>query len=332
MDMPFLLRFALEGIALQDTTRCRQILVIPDGWSDDRGAALRAVMAEFPDRRLEIYEPSGWDMRLIRRMASPYWMMVKFGIENSRCEHAFLHDADAFFHESDAIERIYAAARERGMYTLGVQARWDPFFREIGYEIPGTWETMADCRWVRTRPPYAVKGRKQTTPHGEYVFDVLLFAQYLDYESGRIGVMESPPRVLHFSHTVRAYRDYMRVANPRIIDELFRLLLLSVLENIDVPRARRSRLPSPQELARGLTDPTAPVTYDSEVAIRGYAEFRDMIEELSSVPIFRGERAARIAAMIEPFDSHFAKIREQRGGEIDEPIKQLRSDGFAVRS
>ena len=332
MDMPFLLRFALEGLQLQDTTHCRQILVIPDGWADDGGTALREVMAGFSDPRLEYYEPSWWDIFLIRRMPSPYWMMVMFGIEHARCEQALLHDADAFFHDSDAIERIYDASREGSMYTLGVQARWDPFFENLGYEIPGTWETMVDCRWARTRPPYTIKGRKESTPHGEYGFDVLLYAQYLDYASSRIGVMDSPPRFVHFSHTVRAYRDYMRMANPKIVDELFRLLLLSMLEKVAEDEAAKSRLPSPQDLARGLKDPAAPVTYDSEVAVRGYREFRDMIDELSRVPIFDNERASMIAAMLEPFDAHFREISQARGGDIDGPIKQLRSDGFAVRS
>ena len=37
MDMPFLLRFALEGLLRMDTSNCRQILVVPDGWGDDGG-------------------------------------------------------------------------------------------------------------------------------------------------------------------------------------------------------------------------------------------------------------------------------------------------------
>ena len=39
-DMPFLLRFALEGLRAMDTTHCNQIVVIPDGFSDDGAQAL----------------------------------------------------------------------------------------------------------------------------------------------------------------------------------------------------------------------------------------------------------------------------------------------------
>ena len=289
-------------------------------------------MSDFSDPRIEYYEPSAWEIWLIRKMPSPYWMMVMFGIANSRCEHMLLHDADAFFYKNDSIESIYAAACAGSMYTMGVQARWDPFFENLGYTIPGTWETMVDCRWARRRAPHTIKGRTRATPHGEYVFDVLLYAQYLDYSSGKIGVMESPPHFLHFSHTVRTYRDYTRMENPTVIDELFRLLLLSLLDNVDPHAAAASTLPSPFELARGLDDPNAPVTYDSEIAIRGYRDFKKMIGELSRIPIFRNERMAHMVEMLQPFDDHFARIREERGGEIEEPIKQVRSDGFAVRS
>ena len=42
MDMPFLLRFALEGLATLDTAHCRQIIVIPDGWGPDGGGGSAA--------------------------------------------------------------------------------------------------------------------------------------------------------------------------------------------------------------------------------------------------------------------------------------------------
>ena len=43
-DMPFLLRFTLEGLRHLDTSDCRQIIVIPDGYGADRGAALQQVV------------------------------------------------------------------------------------------------------------------------------------------------------------------------------------------------------------------------------------------------------------------------------------------------
>ena len=56
MDMPFLLQYALEGLRHMDTTHCNQILVIPDGWSRDGGAALRHVLEPADDPRLDMVD------------------------------------------------------------------------------------------------------------------------------------------------------------------------------------------------------------------------------------------------------------------------------------
>src|SRR3954467_13442415 len=56
MDMPFLLRFALEGLRWMNTENCRQILVISDGWGDDGGRALREVVAAVDDARVELVD------------------------------------------------------------------------------------------------------------------------------------------------------------------------------------------------------------------------------------------------------------------------------------
>ncbi len=145
MDMPFLLRFALEGLQYLDTSNCHQILVVPDGWGDDDGASLRAVIAEYKDPRLELVQLRWRDYAFIRRTKPPggaitHWMMVVNGTHRVRCEHVFLHDADAFFLEEGGLERQYRECVARGMHSLGVTARWDPFFERLGYQIPGTWE------------------------------------------------------------------------------------------------------------------------------------------------------------------------------------------------
>ena len=44
MDMPFMLRFALEGLRHIDTQNCKQILVVPDAWGTDGGRVLQQVV------------------------------------------------------------------------------------------------------------------------------------------------------------------------------------------------------------------------------------------------------------------------------------------------
>ena len=53
MDMPFLLRFALEGVRSIDTTHCKQIVVIPDGFGSDGGESMKQVIREVNDPRVE---------------------------------------------------------------------------------------------------------------------------------------------------------------------------------------------------------------------------------------------------------------------------------------
>jgi hypothetical protein len=315
MDMPFLLRFALEGLRHLNTENCRQILVIPDGWGDDGGKAFRDVIAACDDPRVELVELRPIirfyihkiQMRKTRRSAAnwSHWAMIVEGTASARSEHAFLHDADAFFIDSDALERQYRECRDRVMNTLGVQVRTDAFFHRIGYAIPGTWEMMYSVRWARRRNPLTLKGLWHSTPHGVHEFDTMLYPQYLDYESGTIGTMELPPRLVHFHGAVTTYRVLKDHATRPVIDMLFRLLLLSILEDL-LPAPDGNRiLPTPGELARGLTDLSAPITYNSETATREYPIFRKQVEELCESPTFAGSRADRIRELIQPFDDHY---------------------------
>jgi hypothetical protein len=313
MDMPFLLRYSLEGLAKIDTSRCKQILVIPDGWGNDGGRALREVVDASDDPRVEMVELHRTDRLWLRAIgptngADIHWLLVVNGTTFARHEYAFLHDSDAFFLEADGLERQYQTCLDRGLEVLGVTARWDEFFQRIGYQIPGTWELMYSTRWARRRSPFDLKGGRRPTPEGEQVFDSMLHAMYLDYPSGKVGVMDPPPRFVHFSGTIVTYRAFRDRRGATVRDELFRVLLLALLEElIPAPDGRRV-VPTVEELARGLSDPTAPVRYDSEVAVEQFPVFRGMLDELCDSPVFQGSRGDRIRSLVRPFDEHFAPL------------------------
>jgi hypothetical protein len=231
--------------------------------------------------------------------------MIIEGINRAKCEYIFLHDADAFCLETDGLERQYRVCRDRGMAALGVTARWDPFFREVGYTIPGTYELMFSARWVRRHGPLDLKARGRQTARGLHFFDTMLYPMFEDYPSGQIGILEPPMRLAHFAGAIITYRAFCDRAGQPVIDEGFRLLFLALMEDL-LPSPNGDRLlPSVSKLARGLDDPSAAANYGSPRAAREYPTFRAMIEDLSNSPIFQGPRAEQIRASIYPFDRHY---------------------------
>jgi hypothetical protein len=312
MDMPFLLRFALEGLRHLDTSHCRQIIVIPDGSGADKAAALQQVVDSCGDPRVELARLRLAAHFVVHGMHRSeeipdwsHWAMIVEGIDRAKCEYIFLHDADAFCLESDGLERQYRECRDRGMATLGVIPRWDPFFREIGYTIPATYELMFSARWARGHGPLDLKARLRQTVHGLRHFDTMLYPQFLSYPSGKVGILDPTPRVVHFSGAITAYRKFCdRIGSP-VNDEHFRLLFLALMEDLLPSPSGNRLLPSTSKLAEGLDNPSAPVTYGSPRATREYPTFRAMIEDLCNSPIFQGLRAEKIRASIYPFDRHY---------------------------
>ena len=86
----------------------------------------------------------------------------------------------------------------------------------------------------------------------------MLYPQYLDYPSGRVGILDPSLRLVHFAGAITTYRTFCdRVGRP-VIDELFRLLFLALLEDL-LPSPNCDRvLPSVDELVRGPGRPHCP--------------------------------------------------------------------------
>jgi hypothetical protein len=148
----------------------------------------------------------------------------------------------------------------------------------------------------------------------------MLYPQYLDYASGKVGAMVRPPRLIHFHGTITRYRSYVDPKIRYVGDDLFRLLLLSMLQELAPEGVATRILPGPGELARRLGEPTAPIRYDSPRAAHQYPGFRRQIDELLQAPVFAGERAARIRDYIRPFDEYFATRAAVAAAATDEDI------------
>jgi hypothetical protein len=329
--MPFLLRYALEGLKHLDLSHCPQVVVLGDGCADD--SALRRVVEEADDPRVEMAAVRPVAHFFVHKMGRPgggianwaHWAMIVEGTRRARGEYILLHDADAFFLDADALERQYRACVDRGMDTLGVTARLDPAFAENGRTLPGTWELMYSNRWARRYRPIDHKGRRRETPAGVIEFDTMLYPQFMDFPGGKVGVLDPPPRIVHFAGAITTFRTFRDRAGAPVVDELFRILLLAMLEDLVPAPAGGRVVPAVDELARGLTDPSAPVTYNSPVATREFPIFREMIEDLCGSPIMKGERAGRLRELIRPFDEHFA---DRRADPTVSALIGLRRDGL----
>ena len=308
-DLPFLLRLQLENFACIDTAACHQILVVGDGCGSDGGAAIRGLArkASLDDPRVTFVEQTWRDrlvLPLIRRDGSGvHWLMFVRSLGRASGAFALMHDADAFFLGRDALQRQYKECVERELYALGMTARSDAFFAQIGYQIPATWELMISTKWIRSRSPYWMKGRTYPTPHGQHTFDTVLYPEYLDYSSGRIALSDMSAEIAHFTATIVEYRRYCNTSGP-FADYLFRILLLSILEEV-CPAGGIRVTPTVDSLYSGLHDGSCHVHYKDDRATQGYAVFRGHMAVLERALVMQGDRATQMRSLLQPFDRHF---------------------------
>jgi hypothetical protein len=328
-DMPFLAHLAIEGLIHINRMNCVQYIVVGDGYGKHGSSGLARTLKENSKFKVDLCELPLLHRMIARRIACPHPVSIILGTSRASTDFVFLHDADAFFLNPDCIEKTFEYCELNAMNAIGVTARWDPFFQRIGYQIPGTWQMMFRTSWLRSHPPFRVFGRTMDTPHGTNTFDTMLYPQYLDYASGKIGVMPVVPKFVHFNGTIVTYRAWKRANGRQVVDELFRLVLLSILERVVPSDDGRRLLPSTEELAYGLTDSSRPIRYDTLDCARNFGEFRSQMQELCESPVFAGERAEKIQSMLVPFDVHFAKVGSEIGDQFPSPVKKFRRNGLA---
>ena len=305
MDMPFLTYLSLQGLHEIDLSRCREILVVPDGCASDGGKALaEAIQASnIPDARLlPVRNRNRATLALFGHGGIAHWLTIVDAIREAGTDLLYLHDADAFFTQPELIESNYQMCKTQDLMSLGVTPRWDPKFKELGIEVPGTWELMFSSTWARKWSPVEHKAGQHDTPAGPVFFDTMLYPQYRDHGSGLIKVAESDAFV-HLSGTVVTYRKFLDFSGRCVGDELFRLLFLSLLNELSPRIASECKLPTVEELAMGLSNPARRVHYCFPDAAANYLEFRETIRKLVATRLFACQ-AQDVARLLLPFDNH----------------------------
>ena len=317
-DMPFLLKAFFRAVLHTDLTHCQAILVVPDGRCSDM-ASLHGVMDEcrtlptpvrlLPLTRLQRFAANHWPSKdggaNIR-----HWLTIIRGVGAAHTTHVILHDIDAFWHTADTFETLYDECRQLNCDALGLSARWDQCFTDRNIKMPGTWELTFRTEWATRFRASDHKGGMRSEKHAsDMSFDTMLWPQFHSYDTGRIRISQTPPRITHFNGTITTFRVFELPMGQGIVDELFRVLLLSVIETAVNQGACNRLTPGLESLERGLTNLDARVRFDSETNRRGYAEFRNMVDQMIESPAFCGNPGHSINLQLRQFDEHFGYVR-----------------------
>lgn len=325
MDMPFLAYYALKGLSELDLSSCREILVVPDGCGTDNGRALSAVLKLVnldKARLLPLTRRNKLVISLFGDSGIAHWMTIVEAINHSETNSLFLHDADAFFTDEHLIENNYSEFNKNNLNCLGVTSRWDPFLQSKNMQLPGTWELFFSSAWARSWAPVSHKAGGRYTDTGKEFFDTMLYPMFRSYSQERIQVRPSES-FMHLSGTVVTYRRWLDHLNHPVGDELFRLLFLSLLQELSPPIESSCKLPSVAELSEGIFDSSKMVYYTFPGAANNYHEFRRFVDGLLTLELFR-DQLEKVNSLLHPFDEYFLKT-EYKSLEV---IPKVRAHGL----
>ena len=311
-DLPVFAKLALEVCSRQSRHSLVEAIVVPDDPTPDFEAAFGELVRDYPDLPIRMVTLPWLDRQLVRWLRNGhnnYFLQFMRGVEAARTSHVLLHDADAFLHDADFLERIYAHAREHELFACGVNQVWDEWYREQGYpHVTATWELLLDTAWIRRFRPFEHRGHVGVVDGKRHEFDATLLPQCRT-EPARVGRVEGAGGCVHFNYVIVTYRKFLQAqqgSQPSSFDDsAFRLLLIRLLHDAFASPSMPCAVPGLGELARGIEDPGAPVSYRSEQARSYYPEFRRRFEELLTVDLFPAANRESMRSGLRAFDEAF---------------------------
>ena len=334
-DLPVFVELAIAGLAHQNPAGHVETLIIPDRITPafvrafDRSVARRewgpARLVQIGDRGRLLYRirngpwnddiSGGAVSRAVRTARLNCFLQSYYGIASVRTTHAILHDADLFLVDPQFLAERYRRCAERGLGWLGVERRlmWDrtegrfeDWYERDGLgPVSATWELMFDVRRLRRLPPWQMQGQSHRFDGSERDFDSMDYVQVRTPAANR-AVWEAPGSYAHFNWAISSYRLFQESASRPFLDDKFRLLLIRLLSDAFGHEDESHHLPSAQQLARGISDPNARVTYRGKAIDANYQEFRHLIDRVIASPLVNSARAAEIGRALAPFDAAFA--------------------------
>jgi hypothetical protein len=286
-DLPVFLKIAMTIVARQDAQHRRETLVLPDASSSASLAAFRAVFdhatAAWPgDQRIRTVPLGPLARAMAQRQKNPglnHWLQFVYGVSACRTTHALLHDADLFLSDPGFIETQYQRALSTRAACVGISPVWDAWYAENGYaHLVATWEMLFDTGWARSFDPWEHRGHEGIVGGKRHIFDTTLLPQCRTPAS-RIVLIPPQKEFTHFNYVISTYRWFQKSQGP-FEDEHYRLLLVRLLIDAVDDSGWAYALPPLSELARGLTDASARITYSAPATAEHYDEFRAKLERL----------------------------------------------------
>jgi len=309
-DLPVFLDLALDVVEGQDRTHLAEILVVPDKPSArfrERFQRCARERSRLPLRLVELPIPDRWITHVTRNPHHNHWLQTMNGIKAAKTTHALLHDADLFIEDPGLLKSHYEACRDRGLSCLGVSPVWDDWYRESGYpHVVATWEMMCDVSWVRAFPPHQHRGHRGAVDGKVHVFDLTLLPQCLT-PADRIARSERDESFVHFNYVICSYRWFQN-SRDAYEDENFRVLLIRMLIDACDRSGWAYPVPSLPDLARGIQDPNARVTYRSGKTRAAYDEFRTKLDRLLAAAYFSPKQREVFRNAVAPFDAAFKVV------------------------
>lgn len=309
-DLPVFLELALAGFSQQDPNERVETLVVPDQMTPAFAACFERCAARFDWGPLRLVEIGSRGRALQWLSTGPvvnHFLQIYTAAAAARTTHLLLHDADLFLLDRSFLVTRYHHCVERGLACLGLERDngTDWYDRHGLGPVLATWELMLDVRWLREFAPGQLHGHHDRLRGLVHEFDTLDYVQARTRPERR-GLLEAPTGFVHFNWTIIVYRHFQQAQGRPFEDDRFLILLVRLLSDaLHAEPEERDDLPSAQELAYGITDSTARVTYRSAGLREKYAEFRRRLELLMNGPLADKGIVERVERTIAPFDAAF---------------------------
>lgn len=305
-DLPVFLELALSVLATQHAAGRVETLVVPDLLTPQVRSVVDRREPEWqgPLRVVPLRRPEREMLPRLRKPVRNYGAQLFAGVSASTASHVVLHDADLFLMSPELLDERVALATAEGLDVLGADPVWDGWYAQHGLELAATWEMVARTDWLRSFPPSMHMGHEGELEGMTHSFDVTLRPQCVA-DPRRRRVVRSDD-IVHFNYVISTYRWFQR-ASGTFVDDQFRLLLIRLFVDIFAEEEFDYALPTLDELAAGLTDPAAPVSYPLADADRrqGYAAFRSRLTRILEGPWTPPATATVLASQLVPFDRHY---------------------------